>query len=173
MKVYTNRILLDVIGLRPPATEAEIKKAYRHLALEYHPDKNAEGADRFIEITKAYDALLALPNPEPEPVRPKPKSSGSSSAPCQCDQCLLGRLDKFLSKLPDELFDVLIGCTEKELVGVVDTKRGERILATSKPSKEFWELWREDKDYIKDHSISVSKDTFTGKWNVCLWIPFG
>lgn len=64
MKAYTNPLLLDVLGLTPPVTEQEIKKTYRSLALKYHPDKNPEGAEKFVEITAAYEALLSLPNPD-------------------------------------------------------------------------------------------------------------
>jgi molecular chaperone DnaJ len=48
-----------LLGVSREATEAEIKKAYRKLAMEYHPDRNpspqAEG--RFKEITEAYEVL--------------------------------------------------------------------------------------------------------------------
>jgi molecular chaperone DnaJ len=48
-----------LLGVSREATEAEIKKAYRRLAMEYHPDRNqspqAEG--RFKEITEAYEVL--------------------------------------------------------------------------------------------------------------------
>jgi molecular chaperone DnaJ len=48
-----------LLGVAREATEAEIKKAYRKLAMEFHPDRNpspqAEG--RFKEITEAYEVL--------------------------------------------------------------------------------------------------------------------
>lgn len=36
----------------------EIKKAYRKLALKYHPDHNSATKDKFNEIKEAYDFLL-------------------------------------------------------------------------------------------------------------------
>ncbi len=49
----------DVLGVKPDASEAEIKTAYRKLARKYHPDKNKEAGaeDRFKAANEANEAL--------------------------------------------------------------------------------------------------------------------
>lgn len=49
----------EVLGVQKTATLDEIKKAYRKLALEYHPDRNKskDAGDKFKEVTKAYEVL--------------------------------------------------------------------------------------------------------------------
>ncbi len=52
--------LYDTLGVAKNAPQAEIKKAYRTLARQYHPDKNAgdkEAEERFKEVQTAYDVL--------------------------------------------------------------------------------------------------------------------
>ena len=51
--------LYNVLGIEKGANEQEIKRAYRRLAREYHPDVNkSAGADeKFKEVQSAYDVL--------------------------------------------------------------------------------------------------------------------
>jgi len=47
----------EILGVSKDATAEEIKKSYRKLSLQYHPDKNPEGEEKFKEISEAYNIL--------------------------------------------------------------------------------------------------------------------
>ena len=76
---------LKVLGLDEKANEATIKKAFKKLALLYHPDRNSnnveEATERFKQINEANTYLTSAAGrvrtppsaPEPAPTRPPPR----------------------------------------------------------------------------------------------------
>src|ERR1700758_1838574 len=56
----TKRDYYEVLGVSREADDEEIKRAYRKLAMQYHPDRNvgdAEAEQRFKEAAEAYEVL--------------------------------------------------------------------------------------------------------------------
>ena len=50
----------EILGVSAEATQEEIKKSFRNLALKYHPDKNRnseESKQKFMRIVEAYEVL--------------------------------------------------------------------------------------------------------------------
>eukprot|EP00919_Chromeraceae_sp_WS-2016_P074559 GHVR01176462.1.p1 GENE.GHVR01176462.1~~GHVR01176462.1.p1 ORF type:complete len:455 (-),score=112.83 GHVR01176462.1:355-1641(-) len=55
-KDIDNSKFYDILGVPKEATESDIKKAFRKLAIKHHPDKGGDEA-KFKEITRAYEVL--------------------------------------------------------------------------------------------------------------------
>ena len=56
----SKRDYYEVLGVNKSADESEIKKAYRKLAMKYHPDRNQgdkASEDKFKEASEAYSIL--------------------------------------------------------------------------------------------------------------------
>jgi len=58
-RMATKRDYYDILGISKSASDEEIKKSYRKLALEWHPDRNkaANANEKFKEINEAYAVL--------------------------------------------------------------------------------------------------------------------
>eukprot|EP00746_Dinoflagellata_sp_MGD_P017483 gnl/MRDRNA2_/MRDRNA2_140158_c0_seq1.p1 gnl/MRDRNA2_/MRDRNA2_140158_c0~~gnl/MRDRNA2_/MRDRNA2_140158_c0_seq1.p1 ORF type:complete len:1169 (-),score=145.11 gnl/MRDRNA2_/MRDRNA2_140158_c0_seq1:18-3524(-) len=86
-----------VLGLSPGCTAEEIKKAFKRLALVFHPDKNQgdktdEAKRRFQMIARAKDLLLEKPGPakragNAQPAAPKQEPPKEMRAEWRCSAC--------------------------------------------------------------------------------------
>ncbi|MEH6532236.1 MAG: DnaJ domain-containing protein, partial [Photobacterium frigidiphilum] len=55
----SKRDFYEVLGVGRDAGERDIKKAYKRLAMKFHPDRNqeADAAEKFKEVKTAYEIL--------------------------------------------------------------------------------------------------------------------
>ena len=66
----TKRDYYEVLGVGRSASEDDIRKAYRRLALQFHPDRNKDvgASEQFKEVKEAYETLADAE--KRQPVRP-------------------------------------------------------------------------------------------------------
>lgn len=63
----------EILGVDKSANQDEIKKAYRNLSKQFHPDRNPDGEAKFKEVAEAYEILgnpekrAQYDNPRPNP----------------------------------------------------------------------------------------------------------
>src|SRR5262249_2597025 len=83
--LMATRDYYQTLGVSQGATDAELKKAYRQLAMQFHPDKNPgdkKAEERFKEVSEAY-AVLSDPDKRAHydrfGVAPGPATGGGSA----------------------------------------------------------------------------------------------
>lgn len=68
LKISKRKDYYKILGISKHASAADIKRAYKKLALQWHPDKNVDNREeaeaKFREIASAYEVLLTnkIPN---------------------------------------------------------------------------------------------------------------
>ena len=103
----------DILELSSDCSLENIKNSYRQLCKKYHPDRNPEYNDRFIEIQKAYETLvnedlrreydldlMCSPNCKPQKVNIK------NNIELTIDECYYGCVKKY--RLFSGVYDVVI-----------------------------------------------------------------
>jgi DnaJ-class molecular chaperone len=108
MKTY-----YDILELTPDCSLEDIKNSYRQLCKIYHPDKNPDDTNKFIEIKKAYETLvdedlrreydldlMCSPNCKPKKVNIK------NNIELTLDECYYGCVKKY--RLFSGVYDVII-----------------------------------------------------------------
>src|SRR5262245_15367382 len=60
----TKRDYYDILGVTRSATDQDLKKAYRKLAHQYHPDKNQTDPEAEEKFKEAAEAYAVLSNPD-------------------------------------------------------------------------------------------------------------
>ena len=74
MKKYYN-----ILELPDNATQDQIKRQYRRLALRYHPDRNGGDDQRFLEVKEAYEVLTGKINLVQNEVKQESTSRSTSA----------------------------------------------------------------------------------------------
>jgi len=171
----------DVLGVTPDADAGTVKKAYRKLALKYHPDKNSapEAEELFKKISEAYTVLS---NPEQKEVYDKHGKAGLSpdgDASAATMQAMLKQI------FGGDRYKTVFGT-----LSIFDTDLIEHIqaLATSQERKEYQQyhnlqrvgmlagsLIERITPFVEDASMSVAalQESLTGEAKNMVDFPGG
>ena len=103
----------EILELTPDCSLEDIKNSYRRLCKIYHPDRNPDDNERFIEINKAYETLvnedlrneydldlICSPNCKPQRINIK------NNIELTLDECYYGCIKKY--RLFSGVYDVVI-----------------------------------------------------------------
>ena len=103
----------EILELSPDCSLEDIKNSYRQLCKIYHPDKNPNEKDKFLEISKAYDTLvdedlrkeydldlLCSPNCKPQRINIK------NNIELTLDECYYGCVKKY--RLFSGVYDIVV-----------------------------------------------------------------
>ncbi len=116
-----NRDYYQILGVNRNATPAEIKKAYRKLALKYHPDRNSESEQtkkvaqrKFQDVSDAYCVLSDPKKKEMfdqgiDPLNPETASGAGPSGPSGPEMNM-----HFSGGDPNEIFKMFFGGKDGE-----------------------------------------------------------
>ena len=80
----------EILGIPRDATEKRIRKAYRRLAMRFHPDKNPrepEAEMRFKQVQAAYETLMS--GKGPQGASPASFTDTSGTRPCHLEPSIL------------------------------------------------------------------------------------
>lgn len=125
-----------MLGVDVYASEAEIVRAFRRLALQHHPDRNGgtrESADRFREVKAAYDALRGKPAAarpaaprERAPAPREPEFRGDTNHR-SLDPAKIARVHERLARLNKAIARAIANPSSEHIADVIDAARWARL----------------------------------------------
>ena len=140
-----NRDYYSILGLSKSATQDEIKKAYRKLALKYHPDRNCESEQtkkvaqrKFEDVSDAY-SVLSDPKKKQmydsgvDPLNPEHGGMGGAGGP--------GVNIRFSGGDPNEIFKMFFGGKDGETFFKTSSGPGSNF-----GNFQFFKMGGDDKD---------------------------
>lgn len=104
-----------ILGVTETATQDEIKKTYRKLSKQYHPDVNPDGEEKFKEITEAYENIGEESKRNEYDIRRKNPFHGMGGSPFDIhsmfEQMMNGGTPK-QKRAPDKVINITINPLE-------------------------------------------------------------